>query len=145
MSTEPAAIDSFSGEYRWLSNFYIEPDGTHVEGEYQQAKCRDSEERAAFVGLPPWRAKKLGKRVALRADWEQVKYHVMEVLVWRKFADHAELREKLLATGGARLVEGNYWGDQVWGQCRGKGTNWLGEILMTVRKELWEEGRDETL
>lgn len=38
-------IDRFVGKYRFLSNFFIEPDDTHVEGEYQWAKCIDPLQR----------------------------------------------------------------------------------------------------
>lgn len=53
-----------------------------------------------------------------------------------KFEQNADLRCKLLTTGDAMLVEGNTWGDTVWGVCQGKGENRLGKILMRVRKEL---------
>jgi predicted NAD-dependent protein-ADP-ribosyltransferase YbiA (DUF1768 family) len=46
----------------------------------------------------------------------------------------------LLETKGYYLIEGNTWGDRVWGQCPvGVGKNWLGEILMSIRGEklLW--------
>jgi predicted NAD-dependent protein-ADP-ribosyltransferase YbiA (DUF1768 family) len=53
-----------------------------------------------------------------------------------KFEQHAELGEKLLGTGDAYLEEGNTWHDEVWGVYAGRGTNWLGKILMEVRGEL---------
>lgn len=60
----------------------------------------------------------------------------MRRLVWRKFTDDPYLAELLLATGDEELVEGNVWGDTFWGVCEGKGENWLGKILMDIRKEL---------
>ena len=52
-----------------------------------------------------------------------------------KFSD-PELRGRLLATGEKHLVEGNHWGDRVWGQCPvGIGENWLGRLLMDIRAE----------
>lgn len=53
-----------------------------------------------------------------------------------KFSQHMDLREALLATGDAVLVEGNWWGDTFFGVCRGEGENWLGRMLMQVREEL---------
>lgn len=47
-----------------------------------------------------------------------------------------ELRDKLVATGDAEIVEGNWWGDKFWGVCRGVGENHLGKILMRIRTEL---------
>ena len=45
----------------------------------------------------------------------------------------------LLATGDAKIVEGNTWGDVFWGVCNGVGENHLGEILMKVRQDLFDE------
>jgi len=57
-------------------------------------------------------------------------------LTMRQKFKQPELKAKLLATGDAELIEGNHWGDIVWGVCRGKGENRLGKILMKVREEL---------
>lgn len=43
--------------------------------------------------------------------------------------------KKLIKTGDAELIEGNWWGDKYWGMCNGEGMNKLGKILMQVRKE----------
>ncbi len=129
-------IESFSGAYRFLSNFYIEPDGTCVEVEYQMAKCADNSGPHMFDGLSPGQAKRLGRIVALRSNWEEVKLGVMFELVEKKFTDHANLRQLLLDTQQVELVEGNNWGDRFWGVCRGEGENHLGRILMDVRELL---------
>lgn len=131
-----ASITSFTGGHRYLSNFYIEPDGTHVEGEYQRAKCANVEDRIEFNGLTPGQAKRLGKRVKLRENWDKVKIAVMYELVWAKFSDHGMLREALVATANRELVEGNNYGDVYWGKVDGVGDNHLGRILMTVRNQL---------
>ena len=127
-------IDRFEGEYRFLSNFFIEPDGTHVEGEYQAAKCANASDAVMFLELSPASAKRFGKTVKLRKDWEDVKVPVMRKLVLSKFDDSLELAQRLIATGDAELVEGNWWGDTFWGVCRGEGRNELGKILMDVRE-----------
>lgn len=134
-------IDSFTGDYRFLSNFYIEPDGTCVEVEYQASKhvnyLHDPKScLALFEGLGPSRAKKLGRQIPLRRDWEAVKLKVMKELVMAKFEDHPDLAAQLAATGNEELIEGNYWGDVYWGICRGTGENHLGKILMKVRSLL---------
>ena len=41
----------------------------------------------------------------LRADWESVKDAIMHEAILAKFTQHADLREILLATGDAVLVE----------------------------------------
>ena len=72
----------------------------------------------------------------LRPDWERVKDSIMYDVVKAKFTQHDDLRELLLGTGDAKLVEHTerdaYWGDG--GDGRGK--NMLGRILMRVREEL---------
>ena len=57
-----------------------------------------------------------------------------------KFTQNPGLLDKLLATGDAELVEGNTWGDQVWGVCDGVGENHLGKTLMRIRSELRNKG-----
>ena len=130
------AIYGFRGQFAFLSNFYIEPDNTHVEGEYQAAKCMIALDRNKFVGLTPSQSKRLGRGVRLRADWEDAKIEEMYDLVKRKFLDHQDLAKKLLATGSRMLIESNWWGDTFWGVYRGQGQNILGEILMQVRYDL---------
>jgi N-glycosidase YbiA len=126
-----------------LSNF--EPSGVELEGEtypaaehaFQAAKTHDQDERRAIrAATTPAQAKQLGRGVKLRPDWEAVKVVVMYELVRQKFANNAELREQLLATGDAELVEVNNWRDRFWGVYRGEGRNELGKILMRVREEL---------
>ena len=77
----------------------------------------------------------------LRADWEQVKDEVMRRAVLAKFTQHEELRDTLLATGDALLVEhtrnDSYWGDG----GDGRGRNMLGQILVSVREELRAAGK----
>lgn len=134
-------IDSFFGEYRWLSNFYpslIWMDGLHypfVENAYQAAKTNDYKLKKQFQMLSPKEAKKLGNYVELRSDWEDVKYSIMEYCCYQKFQDPV-LKSWLLSTGDAELIEGNYWNDTYWGICKGVGQNNLGKILMKVRGEL---------
>jgi ribA/ribD-fused uncharacterized protein len=137
------AIDQFTGDYDFLSNFHpspIEVDGivySTVEHAFQAAKTFDLEEKQAVAqAATPGIAKRKGRKVQLRPDWEQVKVGIMEELVRLKFTTHATQREQLLATGDAELVEGNTWKDTFWGVCRGKGRNALGKILMKVRSDL---------
>lgn len=129
-------ITQFRGAYAFLSNFYIEPDGSHVEGEYQRAKCAIAWDRDRFEGLSPADAKRLGRRVEIRPDWETVKVEIMLFYVAKKFKDHPSLRDRLLQTGTTRLEEGNTWGDRYWGMVGGRGLNALGIILMDVRESL---------
>lgn len=86
--------------------------------------------------LDPSSAKRKGRHVQLRHDWEKVKFDIMYEICKAKFSQNAELKDKLLATGDEYLEEGNTWGDRIWGTVNGKGQNNLGKILMRVREEL---------
>lgn len=135
-------IDSFREKYRFLSNFYMSPvtiDGiTYTSGEaaFQAQKSTDPKVKESFTCLNPSEAKKKGRRVALRADWEEVKLDVMAKVVEAKFSQNPILRLKLRKTGSAQLEEGNTWGDRYWGTMNGTGKNHLGQILMTTRSRL---------
>lgn len=130
-------IESFQGDYRFLSNFFIEPDGTCVEVEYQQSKCADPKDKARFYrGMPPGQAKRTGKLITLRDDWDRVKLSIMYKLVSTKFTEHFNLSQLLISTYPLELVEGNNWGDRFWGKVKGEGQNQLGIILMQIRDEI---------
>jgi hypothetical protein len=135
-------ILQFAGEYRFLSNFWLSPvqlDGVMyptVEHAYQAAKTADVGARRQIQACPtPGQAKRMGRHVPIRPDWESSKLEVMYSLVRQKFRD-PELGRRLLATGRDALIEGNEWGDRYWGVCRGTGENHLGRILMRVRQEI---------
>lgn len=137
-------IDDFRYEYEFLSNFYpsiVTWEGQEyktVEHAYQAAKTTNQDEVDKVRLAPtPGIAKRVGQNVTLRPDWEKIKFGVMLNLVRQKFQDQ-HLQEKLLSTGQQRLIEGNWWGDQYWGVCKGKGENRLGIILMQVRQECVE-------
>lgn len=135
-------ITSFRGEYSFLSNFYSAPvtyNGltfSNNEAAFQAQKCVSREESITFTRMGPTEAKKAGRKVALRKDWEDVKISIMRDLILAKFTQNPELADMLIATGDAYLEEGNTWGDRVWGTVNGQGANNLGKILMEVRTEL---------
>lgn len=136
-------INDFRGDWAFLSNMYYSPISigglkyTCAEAAFQAAKLQNAEQRIQFVGLSGPEAKKLGRKVPLRADWESIKVQVMRDIIHEKFLQNPYLREKLIATQGHQLVENNYWHDTFWGVCNGIGKNWLGRIL--------EEERDKYL
>ena len=139
-------IREFSGDHRFLSNFQpvdVEYEGItypSVEHAYQAAKTLDPEEREIIRSCGSASiAKKLGRHVRVREDWEDIKISVMTELVYGKFLAREDLARKLLDTNDAMLIEGNWWGDRFWGVCNGVGYNHLGQILMAVRKSLREE------
>lgn len=131
-------INKFEGKYRFLSNFYpCFPDGLSVEHRYQAAKAISFFDWYWVLSSPnAGIAKKRGRQIEVRKDWEQVKLNIMEQLLNHKFLNNPDLKKLLLDTGERELIEGNWWGDTFWGVCNGIGENHLGKLLMKVRKEL---------
>ena len=133
----------FQGEYRFLSNFWPaqvtlhEDIYTSVEHAYQAAKSLDKNTRARIRSMTPGQAKRFGRNVKLRPDWESVKIGIMLDLLKQKFQS-GELRTKLALTKDMKLIEGNRWHDNYWGscfcsKCKDSGKNILGRLLMWVR------------
>lgn len=141
-------INEFRGEYYFLSNFYereITYDGLtykNSEAAFQAQKCKSKEDRKRFCNLNASEAKKLGRKVSLRPDWDRLKVQIMKDIVTAKFKQNADLQNKLICTGNAYLEEGNTWGDRVWGCVNGRGANLLGQILMEIRTCLQEKERE---
>ena len=143
----PGRIDDFRGAYHFLSNFasaQVVLDGVTyptLEHAYQAAKTLEPEGREQIrAASTPDLARKMGRKLAMRPDWPEVKVEVMRDLVRQKFEGRPDLHDLLLATGEAELVEGNTWHDNFWGDCRCSrcaattGLNWLGRLLMEMRE-----------
>lgn len=135
-------IDKFNGEYDFLSNFYfskIKYEGKtykSVEHAFQAAKTNSATHKQWVQEAHSAReAKRRGKQIPLREDWEKVKLNIMLEICRIKFKD-PYLQKLLSDTGDLELIEGNTWNDTFWGVCNGKGQNNLGKILMQVRDEL---------
>ena len=141
-------IDCFDKEYAFLSNFYetkVHYNGLTFdssEAAFQAQKC--PERAHEFVGLSAKESKKLGRKVQMRTDWNEVRIQVMTEIVRTKFEQNSDIRQKLLDTYPEELIEGNYWHDTFWGVCEGIGENHLGQILMQIRREFagWEVSRE---
>ena len=138
-------VDAPFGEFSNFAGFpfvlqgRIWPTSEHY---FQAQKFAGTEhEEAIRVLKSPMVAARSGRdrQKPLRADWESVKDSVMREAVLAKFTQHARLKELLLSTGDAHLVEhtrnDRYWGDG----GDGTGKNTLGRILMEVRDELRKE------
>lgn len=142
-------IMQFDGAHRFLSNFAAVPGGLAALGMtaettehiYQAAKTLDPHARAEILAAPtPGIAKRMGLRVSLRPDWDDIRLGLMSALLEAKF-DDPSFGALLLATGDAELVEGNHWHDVFWGRCsctrhQGEGQNWLGQLLKVRRSQL---------
>jgi ribA/ribD-fused uncharacterized protein len=143
---------SVSAEYGGFSNFSPHP--VKLKGKtwptsehYFQAQkfAGTPDEEEVRQAKSPMIAARMGRsrKRPLREDWESVKDAIMHEVVLVKFTQHANLREVLLGTGDAEIVEHTkndaYWGDG----GDGSGKNVLGQILMRVREELRHGQEDE--
>lgn len=130
------------GEFSNFAAFPVQIDGETwptSEHYFQARKFADPAHRDKIRSTAsPMIAARLGRTrsVPIHGDWEQVKDDVMRRVVLEKFAQHPSLRDLLLATGDATIVEhttnDSYWGDG----GDGSGRNRLGAILMEVRAML---------
>jgi ribA/ribD-fused uncharacterized protein len=141
-------IDSFRGEYRFLSNYWpvkVVYEGIEypsVEQAYKAAQLTNIEARMLISNLFPNRKELEGqmeeilKQYGIRIDWnDELRLKVMEELLIQKFND-GEIRRKLRDTKDALLIEGNTWHDTFFGVCDGVGENYLGKLLMKIRESL---------
>jgi len=134
----------------FLSNFHpstITFEGSlypTVEHAYQASKTLDVDcRRLIRSASSPNDAKRLGRSITLRHDWNEVKVQLMRFLVKEKFKNPF-LRHLLVSTGDLRLINENRWNDKFWGMVDGAGENWLGKILEEVRSEAKAEDYDDS-
>lgn len=140
----------FTGALQFLSNFDTTPfvvrqlgvqpvaSGEHA---FNALKTLDPAQRAhVLAAASPGAAKKRGRAVTLRPDWDTgARVLAMQQVLQAKFAPSTELARRLVSTNDELLVETNYWHDQFWGDCHCPrhaqiaGTNMLGQLLMAIR------------
>lgn len=121
-------------EIRWENITY-----PSVEHAYVAAKTDDKNVRYFVSSInTPGKAKRFGRQLILRDDWEDVKLNCMREILALKFA-HPDLMQKLKDTAPEYLQELNDWGDTFWGvvSVNGElvGENWLGRLLMEIRDD----------
>ncbi|MBD2180370.1 NADAR family protein [Planktothrix sp. FACHB-1355] len=125
-----------------------------VENFYAASKTLDVQQKRKIATLTPSVAKKYARTLALRSDWEEVKFAIMLIGLIQKFSYGSNWHKELMNTRGEELLELNNWHDTVWGVPaniapggQGKaipngqqGNNWLGRLLMFLRDEplLWQ-------
>lgn len=131
-----------------FSNFQMTPiliDGIiwpSVEHYYQAMKSDDPKEQARIRKIDtPNKAKREGRKLKMRSDWEFIKEDIMLKALREKFKQPNH-KQSLLATKDEEIVEWNTWHDNIWGdctcqKCRYKmGQNRLGKLLMKLREEI---------
>lgn len=120
-------ITNFFGEYRFLSNFFVRD--VEVRGlmfmanehAYVAAKTTNFDDLQLVSNVnTPGQVKKVGRKIELRPDWEDVKIPIMYEINKAKYDQHDDLRTKLIYAVHDKgyLLEGNTWGDRIWGAER---------------------------
>ena len=135
-------IYGFFGKYRFLSNFHVcnidIGDGIiyrSSEAAFMAQKTDNLDDRRHLASLTPAAAKKFGRTVTLRSDWDHYRIIAMTKALTAKFTQHPELASELLKTMGLYLEETNDWHDQFWGVDK-TGLNMLGHCLMMIRDDI---------
>lgn len=144
-----------SGEYGFLSNLFPRPivfEGikfSSSEAAYQYGKAKDKKVAEWIVSAPKQHLIAMAGHGLLSWDivpeWSQKKNKRMWLVLKEKFAQHEDLKEKLLSTGRKKLIEDSPT-DSYWGCGKnGKGKNMLGELLMLLREEIifWADVKDK--
>lgn len=133
---------AFSNLYRREIEFEGErfPTSEHA---YQAGKARKPEVRKWLMDAPSPALLAMAAHGLyvwdINSDWAKVKFDRMKRVLHAKFSQHEDLKQLLLSTGTARLVESATVDNAVnrlWGEVNGVGKNKLGELLMEVRSEL---------
>ena len=148
------AFNGTNEVYGAFSNAYDCPEGVryngtlygNVEAAIQAQKTTNFEERLKFRKESALAARKHGKRIKVRDDWDFIKASVLEEAIYCKFSQDTELKELLLRTGNEELEydtssrHDNEMGYCHCGRCKNKEhKNKLGKVLMEVREKLRNE------
>ena len=142
-------INKFSGEFRYLSNFFKskfvdngQTEWQTVEHYFQAAKTTNPFWKTIIWEAPtPAIAKQMGRQAPLISTWDSIKVDVMRDALKYKFDQNSDLKEKLMSLKDIYLEEGNTWHDNLWGNCtcskckKVTGQNLLGNLLMTLRDD----------
>lgn len=131
-------IRGFTGEYAFLSNFYLSPVKMHglvyptAEHAYVACKTASRSLRLTISEIPtPGKTKRFGRKIEVVEGWDLLRVPRMLEVQLAKY-EPLDMREQLLDTGDAYLEETNSWGDRFWG-VDGSGENNLGLVLMLTR------------
>jgi hypothetical protein len=153
----PSVINSFSGKYRFLSNFFpcmggicLDPENLsgdiavltfpNTESAYQYMKFFYVNAEIASKIYEnkdnPGACKKIANQYKDEIDQDFDRIRTMYLLLKKKFQIYTDAGKMLLATNDSELIEGNHWGDSFWGVCNDVGSNNLGKMLMNRRAVL---------
>jgi len=130
---------AFSNLYRRPVDFEGETFATS-EHAYQAGKARKPQVREWILSAPSPALVAMAAHGLYYWDiapgWSRTKFDRMRGVLLAKFTQHEDLRDLLLSTGDARLVESATVDNEVnrlWGEVNGQGRNMLGTLLMETR------------
>lgn len=109
------------------------------EHAYQAAKFANNKEiiNKIINALSPSEAKRISTEYKdqKRKNWTNIKLKIMSEIIYEKAKQHTEIRNNLLETGIAQIIENS--DNQFWGRGKdNKGKNQLGKIWMQIREDL---------
>jgi ribA/ribD-fused uncharacterized protein len=146
-NTHENSITEFRYSAFFLSNFSAYPFiykniyFKNSEQAYQWEKAENDNDKQLILNCTTAKESKLiGHKIKCNIQkWDENKVNIMEQILRHKFIGNLKL--KLIETGNKKLIEGNYWHDNFWGDCycykckNKEGQNNLGKILMKLRNE----------
>lgn len=143
--TTPVKFYSRKSPYGEFSNFALFPIKVDnkiwgTSEHYYQAHKYDQSKFQEYVrqATTPEEAAVRGrnKEIPKRNNWKQVKDQIMYKALVAKYTQHKPLKELLLSTGEAPIIEhtkrDKYWGDA----GNGTGQNKLGKMLVDIRSKI---------
>ncbi len=122
---------------------------TTVEHYFQAMKSTNVHDHEKVrVQRTPFDAKRMGRTISLRKDWEDIKIDIMYKALKTKFS-YPIFKTKLLNTNNDELIEASPY-DSFWGAGKDEryineykkyeGQNMTGKLLMKLREEFRKEG-----
>lgn len=139
-------IRFYENKYYMLSNFSSHAVGYEnmlymtAEHAYQSAKFENQDiKKEVQQARSSFRAKAVSHKHEERfqkQNWNDIKISVMEAILRCKLDQHEDVREALIQSGDAEIVE-NSQDDYFWGcGTDGTGRNEMGKVWMHIREEL---------
>ena len=136
------------GKYGFLSNLYKRPiifegrEFPHAEAAYQYGKPKNKEVAEWLVSAPKPHLCAAAAHALfafdIRPDWHEIKVGRMRAVLQAKFDQHEDLRQLLIDTGDAVIIEDSKT-DAFWGiGKKGNGKNMLGVLLMELREKFMQ-------
>lgn len=142
-------IHKFSDEFELYSNFYMTPilyQGMvfkSSEHAFQAQKAISPIDFSAICNAEtPGKAKRIGRKIPMKDEWDEIKLGIMKEIVRSKFENTVSFRSALTSWYNTKFIEGNYWHDNFFGNCfcekciMIQGQNHLGKILTELSVEL---------